>query len=457
MTPFLTPTLILASLSLMAAGSYLVWFSKRNILAHLSLGFILTAYLIPISATGILHDFPDDLIGIYAQILMVGAALYVVGIYLGYYAPRVRFSPVAYTFESLESRDFTRYIGSWTLLLLTGALIGIWVSFGIMGFVPMFADNPLEAKFFRGDYRAAYQRVSVLYRLSQFVMITLIPIAFMLWYRAKRRVFLWLAVSSVLTLLLALNRGPTAEGVLLFLGVLALRKKGWFAPFFVLVVLIYPFGSSVYHLFGSFLNLANFQRFEIDRGLWAVISSGSPDISDQLRFLSAFLEDGTFTFGKTFVGGLVPGNYSWNPHVWTLTTLNRTSDVNSIVSGGLRLPVAMWGYVSFGWLGVLFVPLFSGFIWGAGTRFARAYTNPALPLQSMLVLVFYAEVSYQFSRFYYLSMYSLPTIAVIVLLTYRVVFFPRWSSRERKHLQISVQQEEPTPSPGSGGGGGFGS
>ena len=85
--------------------------------------------------------------------------------------------------------------------------------------------------------------------------------------------------------------------------------------------------------------------------------------ADALDFLGAF-RDHDLTYGLTFVGGLVPGNFRFNPSVFTLAIVNGSSDVSDVASGGLRMPPSVAGFMAFSWLGAVLVPFVSGLLTG---------------------------------------------------------------------------------------------
>ncbi|WP_146237990.1 hypothetical protein [Meiothermus sp. Pnk-1] len=417
--------LIAIALVLLSVASYLVWPSRWNIPAHLQIGFSITAYIVPVVFVGVLDSYPSELVMLYEQILVWGMLFYIVGIVIGFYTPLLKIMPLRHTLNA-STKELLRFVAPRVLWITLMALAGVMVSFAVMGFIPMFAEDPLMAKFFRGPYQEAYRPVAPLYRASMFLLYLLIPLNLVLWFHMSKKRFLLLALLSFAVIAASLVRGQAIYGFLIFVGLLAARNRVGFLLFLVFVVAVYPLGSASYYLLKAVFGLDALGGVYQDTGIWQIIASGAPDISDQLTFLAAFIERGSYTYGLTFVGGLVPYNFTWSPAVWVLALVNPGTSVSEIASGGFRLAVPLWGYASFGWVGVIIVPLISGFIWGNATRYAKKYVeNPSSLLHAALALTVYLTIGVQLSQFYLLSMYSLPGIALALFLLYRFKWFAR--------------------------------
>ncbi|PZA06815.1 hypothetical protein EWH23_13735 [Meiothermus sp. PNK-Is4] len=374
---------------------------------------------------GVLDSYPSELVMLYEQILVWGMLFYIVGIVIGFYTPLLKIMPLRHTLNA-STKELLRFVAPRVLWITLMALAGVMVSFAVMGFIPMFAEDPLMAKFFRGPYQEAYRPVAPLYRASMFLLYLLIPLNLVLWFHMSKKRFLLLALLSFAVIAASLVRGQAIYGFLIFVGLLAARNRVGFLLFLVFVVAVYPLGSASYYLLKAVFGLDALGGVYQDTGIWQIIASGAPDISDQLTFLAAFIERGSYTYGLTFVGGLVPYNFTWSPAVWVLALVNPGTSVSEIASGGFRLAVPLWGYASFGWVGVIIVPLISGFIWGNATRYAKKYVeNPSSLLHAALALTVYLTIGVQLSQFYLLSMYSLPGIALALFLLYRFKWFAR--------------------------------
>jgi hypothetical protein len=421
----MTAIVVVACSILFLAGTYIVWPSRWNIGAHLGLGLGLVGYVIPVFFAGVLETFPQDIVRFYARLLLAGAGFYVLGLVIGARIPLLKLVRSRLSFSSLPSRVFESRTVRRTAFVLTLGVVGMLLCFYIMGFIPMFADDPFNAKFFRGDYEAPFQRVSYLYRWCDNIVLVLVPVALSAWYLTRRLPLLLLSLSSVLILGLTLQRGPMAMGVLVFLGLLAAghRNRKWFWVYVVVVLLLYPLGAAFYHIFGYVFGLDKYMVVQFDTP-WDLVTRGAPDVPDQLNLLGAFLDYGSFTYGRTFVGGLLPGsgNSRWNPSIWALTLLNggwNRVDLNSLSSGGLRLPAPMWGYTAFGWPGAVAVSFLSGLILGWITAFVKRFVDEKSILRSIVVMTLAGTLGAQLATFYLLSIYSVPQILVALVLTYR--------------------------------------
>lgn len=419
----LTPLILCVSNGLLMVGSYLVWPSRWNIPAHLQLGFWLTAYLIPIFATDVLENASPEAVQLYVCLQCLGTPTFLIGQWIGFRAgssarPRI----VQRAFDAIDrcrpeqlEKDVARKM-AWVMGV---GVAGMLLSFMVMGFVPAFADDPLTAKFFRGAYQAPYLRVASLFRISYYALVHGVPLALILWYTKARREFLFLGIAGFLLLAATLTRELAVTGVVMFLGLLAARHRRWFPVYLVTMTFLVPLGSVSYYFAGQFLGQSALaEHYDADSGAWEMIASGAPDMVDQLHFLDAFQDFRQWTHGRTFFGGLVPNQYAWNPSVWSLRVMvgDNNVDTSEIVSGGLRLPVTIWGYVSFGFLGTICVSLLSGLFSGLATNGLKELVTGDSLVQAMIGLTLFMTLGEQLIVFYRLSYFYLPGIALAIWL-----------------------------------------
>ena len=402
----------------MSCGTYLIWFSRYNIPAHLNLGVIFVGYFVPLMLTDILHEYPDDLIDLYTAVICIGAFFYMVGLVIGF-----QYS----IFDKLIKRPNFSYDGFFKfsnfkynliLILIFGSLFVMALCWAYIGMVPMLAPDPLLAKFFKGQYHDSYSKVALPYRLSQTILIMIFPIVAALWALTRKKILLLACVLIMIFFSLALTRGLMLSGIITLLAVFAAKKRSHMAAFIMIYLFVFGVGSGIYYIYSAITEVKIF-AYASDSTIWTIIASGSPDIPDQLGLLAAFENHGEFTLGRTFWGGLIPGQYYWNPSAWSLYILNNTDDISDVASGGLRIPVALWGYFSFGWLGVIIVPFLSGLIFGTSTRYIKKYMLSNNILRSVLVLSFYSIVLSFFGNFYAMSMYNIPAFLILFILIYR--------------------------------------
>lgn len=414
-----------------AVATYIAWPSRWNIPAHLQLAFSIPAYLVPVFGLDWLELPAQGVSALYVRLVSVGFVAIAGGVLIGrLLASRLSrggglVSGIQRVLHNSESRVRQR-----VLVVVTASVAILLICFLIMGFTPALAADPNAAKFFKGVYHEPYQVVSIPYRLTTTVIPLLMPlVAVYAWKR--RRSFYWiiLLAVSVGVMLLSLLREPAVSGLLLALGILVAFYRRFQVVFAVLLVAAYVAGSAMYAVL-ALLGVDQYKSMvRSPESLLTGIASGAPDIKDQLAFLNAWLPGHELTYGRTFFGGLLPGNYPWNPSVWALQTLNPNTPIEDIRSGGLRLPPSVWGYVSFDWIGAALVPLISGVILGAMSLIAaRAVRDIGLEQAAMLMLIYVAAIEV-FPVFYRLSYLSVLALIVVLLL---LVPWRRGSSASRR-------------------------
>ena len=384
--------ILVSALLVLSCGTYVIWPSRWNIPAHTSLAFWVVAYLVPIAFVRTHGDYPDALVTEFANVCAIGAVAYLAGLLIG--ASLRGKDPGANLLRRIASNAVASPETATRAAIVTGAAVVVLLYAIIrMGFVPMFADDPFSAKFFRGEYAASYQPVAIPYRAGTSLLGLLIPVAAA--YALRRRSLAWrtVLIMSVGLMLVTLQRGPAAAGLLTFIGVW-LIARGRLALFVLASFAVYVGGTLSY----AFLSLLGVIPYSFDLsngGILPAVASTVPDVSDALSFLGRWHSAGEpLTSGRTFYGGLIPGNYPWNPGVWTLTLGNTGVDLSTISSGGLRLPDPLWGLVSFGWIGVALVPLAGGIISGWLTMTARSAMATTTEIEARVwILVVYGVLT----------------------------------------------------------------
>ncbi|HEX7639390.1 MAG TPA: hypothetical protein VF457_13420 [Burkholderiaceae bacterium] len=337
-------------------GGLLAWPSRYNVIAWLSVPFFVIAYVIPLWVIDYRAAASLATIDRLTWINAVGALAMVVGIVAGGRLRRPVRNPLSRWLRPSAAARADATVSTqrtWRFMLI--ACILMTLCFAWMRMVPMFADEPFLAKFFRGPYKARYDQVSIPYRFAQAVLGAALPLAmvYALSLRDRKQVLpvLW----AVVLFAVSLNRGTVAAGAVLIYAAWASRRLPRVLAFLAVAVVVYGIGSSVYAILGIISPK--------DFNLWEQIALGAPDVTDHLDFLGAF-RDHDLTYGLTFVGGLVPGNFRFNPSVFTLAIVNGSSDVSDVASGGLRMPPSVAGFMAFSWLGAVLVPFVSGLLTG---------------------------------------------------------------------------------------------
>lgn len=424
--------IIFLSLTIFLLGTYLVWFDKKNIFNHLLIGFCFIAYVIP----SFLIDFDffasPSTVRLYVLINLCASISFTAGIILGYKWRSILIVDSVMKFSivenAMESDAFETKVLRLSKVFYIGSLIVLVLCFIYMGYIPMFADDPYSAKQFKGVYNARYQPVALFYRTAKQFIQFLMPFFFIDFIMKKRLNSFLLIFIGLVLIFVTLSRSETIGGILLTLSIIVSLKKGrtFFFFYLLFLILVFSVGSSfwtiaAYYFPDTFTNLSG-------EGLTTaeIIASGAPDIVDQLSFMEAFVKNHVdFTYGLTFLGGLIPFNFKYNTSAWTLMVLNDTNDISEIASGGLRLPVSLWGYVNFGWIGVVLLPFFSAFFTGYLIKKIKRFVN-RLKANYKGYFVFYylafiyINIGYIFTDFYRISIYSFPAFIFYGLVIYFV-------------------------------------
>lgn len=400
--------LLVLGVLLLFFSPLLCWFDRRNLIVWLSSPLPFLAYLLPLYLFGSSYQSEYAQFERYSEIVFYGGLAFSFGCILGKVIPSITHGalPVmSYVRDEILIRRNER-ISIGLLLFCCLLLMG---SFLYMRMVPMFAQEPLMAKFFRGQYKEKYEHVAIFYRFATSVIPVVLPLAIIALYN-KFRLFLFFVICvAILLMVLTLLRGPTGLSILVGLfAIVFYRYTKYSYVFLFLYFLIYSFGSALIWMLG--LATGNVDS------LLAGVMAGVPDLSDQLSFLDAFEMKSDYTYGLTFLGGLVPGGFKWNPAVYTLSIINDTNDISEIASGGFRLLSPLWGYVSFGFIGVIFVPFLSGLITAMQVNFIKVYSENSL---FFVMSYLYSSIFIGFFvRFYIMSMYSIPLMLIIFGILY---------------------------------------
>jgi hypothetical protein len=412
--------LIFLCSSVFVCGTYLVWPSRYNVMAHLNLGFIFIAYFIPAIILKDQEDFSDEIVSLYTSILLVGAICYIIGLYSGFLLKPIKFSNFSFAF--LETEVYKKRIIKITKIFLVAGIAGQSVGYLMMGFVPAFAADPVAAKFFRDVYQVPFY-VSIVYLSSFFILSTITPIAIIIWYNdKKKKLFLVGAIIAVVLMMVSLSRGPAFSGVVLAIAIImSFKNRKTFFLLIILLVSIYLLSSVFYFIVGvrDFEEVST--HFKDDHLFWRVASAGSIDIYDQLTFMEFFNKNPLWTYGRTIFGGLIPSHYEWNPAVYTLKVANPGEDISTVISGGKRLPAPMWGYVSFKWFGVITFCFLSGFLKGLFLKFTKYWIFKSKSiLIATIIIVINISILAQLSDFFILSIYALPPVFVLMFYAFRI-------------------------------------
>jgi hypothetical protein len=453
--PDYRPLLLCISLVGMSVISYVAWPSRWNVIAHGQVAFSIVAYVIPILILGRLDGLSSDAVDLYYKVTLFGFLAMFTGVLIGKSVVGDGLAPRLSRRAGFDKPEVSYLISSRTLKIAIVAVAMVCVAFAVMGFVPMLADNPFEAKFFRGPYAAAYAPVAPLYRFGTTAIALLLPLIGAFAWKSRSIAWVGLFAMSAGVMFLGLMRDPAVTGILLLIGLMIAARGRGLPLYFALLIGVYFIGSSLYFLLSK-LGLPGFglqtstatglgQRTFLDE-----VSAGAPDVTDQMTFLRAWMTFPQYTDGRTWVGGLIPGNYPWNPSVWSLSVVNPGVPISEITSGGLRLPAPIWGLVSFGWPGVIAVSLLSGIALGFLARLASRLVPSTSLVTSVCWLLVYAAALDVFPVFYRLSYLSVIQLGIVVVLlfwgTRRLTAPPKPKSAPTTVMESirKARQENPT-------------
>lgn len=361
--------LIAVCYCLLSVSTYFIWPSRWNVIAHINLGFAAIAYVLPVLVLRQHDAFPDQLLSYFARIMVLGTVSFLVGQSAGaLLAGRKMGSLQLARIGRLDRLSLSTTPRRLFFVVGAGVIFTCVAAF-YLGGLPLFAEDPYSAKYFRGEYRVDSPMVSLLYRMGTGILTVTLPLAVAIALGRRVRLgWILLAATATFFMISTLQRGPMAEGLLILVAVLFVQKR----RFLLCAITIggsYVFGT----LFYDVLRLLEVGQFAagspVRLSLAQRVASTAPDVTDTLKFLLAWTRQGEpLTYGNTMWGGLLPGQYEWNPAVWSLVTQNYGDNINDIRSGGLRLPVPVWGAVNFGDVGVLVVPLIAGFLVGFAVK-----------------------------------------------------------------------------------------
>lgn len=422
------------ALCLQILAPYLVWPSRWNIPTHLVTGFCITGYVIPGLFTDVWAGYSETTINYYVGINILGAMTLCLGTVIPMFVINQNYPSPFLKYHGLSNSSIM--IAKRIYPIFLAAVIGIYIAYAVMGFVPLFTDDPFSARQFRGVYREPYYRVAILFRLSFFVISTTMPVMLLAAWETKSKYMFITAFLGALALFLSLSRSPMATGILFFVGILAASQRSrtpirWYI---LAVIGLFPLASILFYWVGIVLKIDSMVDM-YNGSVFDNIAAGSPDISDQLTWLKGFLRGNYFSYGRTIVGGLVPGNYAWNPAVWTLSYDDIGLDISDMATGGLRLTAAEWGYANFGWFGVIVIPLVSGILNGFMLLYLKKAEGVLNRMQFAAALLVYVTLGQQIASFYTLSMYTIPAAAVALFI---------WQSNAKalymRRVQISRQR-----------------
>lgn len=357
---------------------FLFWKSKKNIDFFIGLPMTFIVYigggLYFIDSAKKIYGIEDDTMEFYAMILLIGTVIYLVFYTIGV-SKNNYFNKKIFKFISFfwtQDRDLSHnYIRAGEFLAFLGiACLG--GSFVGMGFIPVFSEAPMMAKYMAGEFQDVYRAYAVPYRMGLDVANIAIMLLAIGVYRKpniKGKILdVLLIVMLILLLIGTMRRGIVVSGLVNIVFIFAAYKS---EKKFGAIVFLY----SLFFCFGSAANSIMFYLAGINDSVSIEdIFKGAPDIEDQLFFLQCWIDGHfDFTYGTNIIGGLIPFHSIYNLAAYTLAVTG--SDAGMVASGGFRLTTPIIGFIMFGWIGVIMVCGLVAYIQGISLQIKKTYLS----------------------------------------------------------------------------------
>lgn len=387
--PWVQCLVLLASNGVFCLGTWIIWPSRWNMIAAYQLGFFCVSTVIPLLMTEKLlpaNSFTTpEILNLYAALMGAGAICYLLGLLFGARLPRFCLIRV---FRLGCTPAAAAYVRHRTVSLVTLAVAGVYVSFAIMGYIPMFAAEPLQAKYFHDAYRPGYLRAIWLFLPSFCGFSAYVPLFMLIAWRSRRRfAYGLILLAGTAAVALTLHRGEFGGPLLLGIGLIVAgsRRRSALPLFLVSSIIFWCLGAAANFLTSVYLglNTGSVPVANETVNIWDVIAGGAQDIPENGIFLEKFTTslNPPYTFGRTWIGGLIPNQSKWNPMLWPLSIEREMTydEVRNAVSGGLRIFLPITGYSAFDWPGALSFSLLVGVLTGYVVRFARDRISDRAP------------------------------------------------------------------------------
>lgn len=406
---------------------FILWPSKKNIMFIQEIPFFILAnlggcvYLFDYSINK--HSLNTDNIEGLVYLMLIGSLLYTLAFYLGFKSKLKIKNSIYIKIKKLVYKIDLRYnlmIKKMHFLIAFLSIIAIIFfiySYFVMGFTPMFAKNPLEAKYFAGIYQEQYLPVAYYFRIALNISIMVNPFLIIFIFNSHsymKYFYVILFVLIFILVLLSLRRSSLAASIIsmIFIFVIYYKNSKYILHFSVIYFLIFIAGSATTAILFYFIGLND--DFDI-----IAIVKGVPDVSDLLWFWDSFIKNNyEFSYGRTIYGGLVPHHYDWNPSVVTKLVIGAGKN---IATGGFRLPFQLDGYIAFGILGTIIWSIYNGLIEGIYLKSMKIIFE--IKINSFLKLYFlYFFITFIYTILMFLIEMRIDNI-VIIFLSFILLFY----------------------------------
>lgn len=420
---------------ILSCGQVLFWWRRDNIFGYLQAGFFFASVAVPVFCTDLLDGFDEEYVNRYADVLMIGAFAYLIGLACGAALGQKRPLPNSIFRTPMDPVPalFVRRVRQVTL----AGLSILALSFVLLGYVPILAADTVAAKYGVGAYEAGFSRGSLVFHVGLIVAGTIVPVILALSVRHKQPIDMILTGAVLLALSASLSRGRAFIGPLVLIVAIAIHRR-WRPATIVGVVFFAYIGGA---LFNEIVHIASPEQ---GTSFASRVASSAPDVDDQVSFIRGYELAGSKQVGlKPVLSSLSLDKGDYNPSRYTLRIRTGFSDLRGFASGGLRLPAPIWGYASFGFPGVVAWSLLSGTVigWGASQVRRMLVTTknaPALYLNLVLAWVFYEGTTVVLAEFYFFERVGLVSFALVLILcrSRRKARRPPMSNLRKQHHTV---------------------
>jgi hypothetical protein len=328
------------------------------------------------------------------------------------------------------------------------------LSFVLLRYVPLLTADRVSAKYGIGLYAPGFARGGLFLHVGLIVASTVLPVVLVLIVRNRRPVDVVLAGALLVGVVATLSRGRAFIGPLVFLVALAIERR-W-RPWRITAAVCFAFVAGT--LFNELVHLSS---TEPGTTLASRVAASAPDVIDHVEFLSGFEATGSQEVGlKPIIASFRPDKGEYNAATYALRIRTGLADVTGLASGGLRLPAPIWGYVAFGFPGLVLWSLLSGVAIGWGTRLLRRLLSETAAgrrrqaLNLVLAWVFFEGTFLVLGEFYFFERVGVISFAIALFLCWSR---SRYGSAEAEPVAPSATpavSASPAPGsswPGSGG------
>lgn len=441
-------------LLILVCGQVVLWRRRDNVLGYLQGAVFVTAFLLPLFGTTLIEDF-GDVAPLYALVLSVGSAGFLLGLAGGAWVGNRPARLKRLTFvEPLDGEKRLARVASRTRLVALAGVASLGAAYAVLGYIPLFAADRLSAKYGVGPYAEGFARGRILYNFALAVAGVVLPVTLAVLLHKRKLVDICLAGGLLFGLGLSLSRTLAFSGVLIFAVAVAFERRT--KPSLILAGAVAAFLAAA--VVNELLLPAGSGR---QAGLAGRVAESSPDVRDHLLFLRGFQAEPRFR-GWSIFGGLGVGRDDGDPTIYALQVVTGADDVRQFPSGGIRLPVPVWGYASFGLAGAAMWSAISGFFTGWGvTRIrnllSRVIDSPGAALNVVLAAVFYSGTFEVAATFYFATTAMFVQFAIAAYLGHRLPGLARYLPFEPRTAASGAGGAPETeasgagPDPGTGG------